>query len=73
VPEERALETLLDLLLRGVRALARQLLNTALPDDLTVARQLFLRVKALCIDELADPFGDGRAAYSVFLRTVAPG
>ncbi|HEX4196213.1 MAG TPA: DEAD/DEAH box helicase [Caulobacteraceae bacterium] len=65
-PEDRALEALLDLLLRGVRALARQLRNTATPDELTVARQLFLRVKALCIDELADPFGDGRAAYSVF-------
>lgn len=64
-PEDRALETLLDLLLRGVRALARQLRNSATTDDLTVAHQLFLRVKALCIDELADPFGDGRAAYSV--------
>lgn len=65
VPEDRALEALLDLLLRGVRAMARQLLNTT-ADDPKVARQLFLRVKALCIDELADPFGDGRAAYSVF-------
>lgn len=65
-PEERALEALLDLLLRGVRALARQLRNAAPADDLTVARQLFLRVKGLCIEELADPFGDGRAAYSVF-------
>lgn len=65
-PEDRALEALLDLLLRGVRALARQLRNTASTDDPRVARQLFLRVKALCIDELANPFGDGRAAYSVF-------
>ena len=65
-PEERALEALLDLLLRGVRALARQLRATAPTDDASVARDLFFRVKALCIDELADPFGDGRAAYSVF-------
>ena len=64
-PEDRALEALLDLLLRGVRALGRQLRNPASEDDGT-ARQLFLRVKALCVDELADPFGDGRAAYSVF-------
>ncbi len=65
-PEDRALEALLDLLLRGVRALGRQLRNTTSDDDASAARQLFLRVKALCIDELADPFGDGRAAYSVF-------
>ncbi|WP_219929843.1 DEAD/DEAH box helicase [Teichococcus aestuarii] len=64
--EDRALESLLNLLLRGVRALARQLRNTALADEGVAARQIFLRVKALCIDELADPFGDGRAAYSVF-------
>ena len=64
--EDRALEALLDLLLRGVRALGRQLRNTASDDDAGAARQLFLRVKALCIDELGDPFGDGRAAYSVF-------
>lgn len=65
-PEDRALEALLDLLLRGVRALGRQLRNTASDDDDGAARQLFLQVKALCVDELADPFGDGRAAYSVF-------
>jgi hypothetical protein len=65
-PEDRALEALLDLLLSGVRALGRQLRNTASVDDAGAARQLFLRVKALCVDELADPFGDGRAAYSVF-------
>ncbi len=65
-PEDRALEALLDLLLRGVRALGRQLRNTATDEDPSVARALFLRVKALCVDELADPFGDGRAAYSVF-------
>ena len=65
-PEDRALEALLDLLLRGVRALGRQLRNPASDDDDGTARQLFLRVKALCVDELADPFRDGRAAYSVF-------
>ncbi|WP_377848687.1 DEAD/DEAH box helicase [Bosea sp. UC22_33] len=64
-PEDQALEVLLDLLLRGVRALARQLRNTA-AHDAGAARELFLRVKTLCVDELADPFGDGRAAYSVF-------
>lgn len=65
-PEDRALEVLLDLLLRGVRALGRQLRNSATDEDESVARTLFQRVKALCVDELADPFGDGRAAYSVF-------
>ncbi len=65
-PEDRALEALLDLLLHGVRALGRQLRNTASDDDAGAARQLFLQVKALCIEELGDPFGDGRAAYSVF-------
>lgn len=65
-PEDRALETLLDLLLRGVRALGRQLRNSEADEDASVARALFQRVKALCVNELADPFGDGRAAYSVF-------
>ena len=63
---DRAVEALLDLLLRGVRALAQHLSGPAAAKTSVVARQLFQRVKALCIDELPDPFGDGRPAYSVF-------
>ena len=63
---DRAVEALLNLLLRGVRALAQQLSAPAAVETSVVARQLFQRVKALCIDKLPDPFGDGRPAYSVF-------
>ncbi len=63
---DRAVEALLGLLLRGVRALAQRLSDPATPEAPDVARQLFQRVKALCIDELPDAFGDGRPAYSVF-------
>jgi hypothetical protein len=63
---DRAVEALLALLLRGVRALAQQLSDPAAVEDPVIARQLFQRVKALCIDELPDAFGDGRPAYSVF-------
>ena len=63
---DRAVETLLLLLLRGVRALAQQLSDPTGVEDSIIARQLFQRVKALCIDELPDAFGDGRPAYSVF-------
>ncbi|WP_152047169.1 DEAD/DEAH box helicase [Aureimonas psammosilenae] len=65
-PEDRALEALLDLLLSGVHALARQLRNTRRADGLAGAHHIFQRVKRLCIDEITDPFGDGRAAFSVF-------
>jgi hypothetical protein len=63
---DRAVEALLVLLLRGVQVLARQLSDPAPVEAPVAARQLFQRVKALCIDELPDPFGDGRPAYSVF-------
>ena len=63
---DRAVEALLTLLLRGVRALAQQLSASAAAEDPAIASQLFQRVKALCIDELPDAFGDGRQAYSVF-------
>lgn len=62
----RAVEALLILLLRGIRALALQLGGSAAAENPAVARQLFLRAKALCIDELPDAFADGRPAYSVF-------
>jgi hypothetical protein len=63
---DRAVEALLVILLRGVRALAQQLSDPAAVEARVAARQLFQRAKALCIDELPDPFGDGRPAYSVF-------
>jgi len=63
---DRAVEALLILLLRGVRALAQQLSNPVAVGAPDVARQLFQRVKALCIYELPNPFGDDRPAYSVF-------
>jgi hypothetical protein len=63
---DRAVEALLVILLRGVRVLAQQLSDPAAVEDPVAARQLFQRVKALCIDELPDAFGDGRPAYSVF-------
>ena len=63
---DRAVEALLVLLLRGVRTLAQQLSDPAAVEAPVAARQLFQRAKALCIDELPDPFGDGRPAYSVF-------
>lgn len=63
---DRAVEALLVLLLRGVRALAQQLSDPAAVEGPVVPRQLFQRVKAFCIDELPDAFGDGRPAYSVF-------
>jgi len=62
---ERALEALLGLLLNGVQALARRLTRPgAAADD--APSDLFRRVKALCIDELPDPFGDGRSAFSIY-------